>query len=757
MNHWDYIEAGLRVFGLHPLVKNLCGCGDPDCKMAGKHPRISGWQNTPAWSDEQLDIMEQSGQFATGFGVLCRGLIVIDIDPRNGGDKSFLQLCQDHGIDYLAEAAFAVQTGGGGQHLYYRAPEGVALQSHLREYPGIDFKSSGYVVGCGSLHASGGVYEALHGHPCDIQTAPTVLVKALDKPKAFRADYDGKTVDWTHDDLRAMLSCIQPSCGYDDWIRVGMALHHVTGGTGLALWDDWSSAADNYAGSEQIGRHWHSFGKSTNLATGGTLHHLARAGGYVQPVTFEYYEQPSEHAAKAHTIDTSAIDLKRPPGFVGELTQWINDQCLYPRESLSVAAALAAVSCLAGMRIHDELDGMAANIVAFCVAGSGTGKEAVQQAFLQIMKTAGIQGAVHGGIKSEQEIYRNLIRHQAAFYSVDELGIMLRKLDNASKRGGASYLEGVIGTIMSVYSKAAGYLPVTGDLKAEIKEILIKEAAKIQNQISNLGKTPQDAHKLAYFEREAVRVGEAIDTVDNGIERPFLTILGYTTPVTFNDLVTFEQATNGFIARAMIFNDLETNPRRKPKFSKRAMPTTLAAAITALWRPGYFDQHAVERVEYRGTPSPVHTTPEAAQSLEDAYDHFHDQAEEAKSINGMEAIPRRGYELTAKVSLLLAAASGVRTVEHVQWAFALAKRDISLKTQLAYGTENKDNTNGVMARVLSQIDEHGQTLGVLANKLRPTSKVEIEKALAKLVEIGRLTIAETKGENGRTYVRYYPA
>lgn len=68
------------------------------------------------------------------------------------------------------------------------------------------------------------------------------------------------------------------------------------------------------------------------------------------------------------------MDVRRPPDFVGELTQWINNQCLYPRENLAVACALTAVSSLAGMRYTDELDGITPNILSFCIAGSGTGK-----------------------------------------------------------------------------------------------------------------------------------------------------------------------------------------------------------------------------------------------------------------------------------------------------------------------------------------------------------------------------------------------
>ena len=85
-----------------------------------------------------------------------------------------------------------------------------------------------------------------------------------------------------------------------------------------------------------------------------------------------------------------------------------------------MACALTAVSSLAGMRYTDELDGITPNILSFCIAGSGTGKEQIMQCYLNIAKAAGVQSAIHGGFKSEQEVIRNLIRHQAAFYCIDD-------------------------------------------------------------------------------------------------------------------------------------------------------------------------------------------------------------------------------------------------------------------------------------------------------------------------------------------------
>ena len=453
------------------------------------------------------------------------------------------------------------------------------------------------------------------------------------------------------------------------------------------------------------------------------------------------------------------VDVKRPTDFVGTLTQWINDQCLYPRENLAVAAALTAVSSLAGMRYTDGLDNMSANIIAFGVAGSGTGKEQILQSYLSIIKAAGVQSALHGGFKSEQEVMRNLIRHQAAFYCVDELGITLNKLQNASKKGGASYLEGIVGLVMSVYSKANGYLPITGDLKDDIKQKLTLEYAQLEKKIEKL---PQDSGSDTTRQRledMQADVLQAIQNVDDGLENPYLTLLGFTTPVTFNDLMSFEQATNGFMARAMIFSDLETNPKRKTKFKKTPMPVYLSNALRNLYAHGHYDalERNGARVQHIGDKSTLPTTQDAIELLNEVYERFYNLAEYHKGTTGMEAIARRGYELASKVSLICALPSGLRTVDHVCYGYALAMQDVERKIKLAYSTDNQKSGDGLAAKVLSIIDkEHGETLGVICNRLRSTPKTQVEALLVQMIDKQMIRAEEQiKPSTKQKYLRYF--
>lgn len=64
--------------------------------------------------------------------------------------------------------------------------------------------------------------------------------------------------------LSDALAALSPDCGYHDWLRVGMALHHECegGSEGLALWDQWSSQGASYPGVAMLEGKWDSFGRS---------------------------------------------------------------------------------------------------------------------------------------------------------------------------------------------------------------------------------------------------------------------------------------------------------------------------------------------------------------------------------------------------------------------------------------------------------------------------------------------------------------
>lgn len=75
--------------------------------------------------------------------VLPPGTLVVDVDPRNGGDKT-MQLLRDEGKSL--RPTYTVKTGGGGWHYYLKVPDDLTLRGRLG--PGVDIKRSGkgYVI-----------------------------------------------------------------------------------------------------------------------------------------------------------------------------------------------------------------------------------------------------------------------------------------------------------------------------------------------------------------------------------------------------------------------------------------------------------------------------------------------------------------------------------------------------------------------------------------------------------------------------------
>lgn len=753
-NHIDCWQAGLKIFGIYGFDENGCHCGNPECQAIGKHPMIRNWQNVPDWSDEQIDTFELMGQFESGYGVLVSGLLIIDVDARNDGVESYGQLCADTELDFDALAGFIVATGSGGgsRHIYFKAPHGVALSQTLQKYKGIDFKSSGYVVGASSLHASGATYEAIKGHPDDILDAPQELIALLKKPDHHRAIVHGSSVDVTEQEIKEILSHVSPDCDYETWYKSGMAIHHATAGTGLWIFDDWSNQSDKYPGRSDIERKWHSFGKAANPVTLATLIHYAELGGYSQPVTFT----PSicmDEPVGDHPFNIDNVDLLRPPGFVGEVTRWIDSQCRYPRQNLAVSAAVAAVGNVIGLRYTDEKNGTNGNLFAFCVAASATGKEAVQQAMAEVHRAAGIHVATHGAIKSEQEIIRNLIRHQAAYYIIDEVGIFLKKIANAQKSGGAVYLDGVIGILMSAYSKADGFMLLNGDTKDEVRKILMQELAQCKKAVS------ENDDKGGFCSRRVPQLERALEHIDDGLERPFLSLVGYTTPITFDGLITFEQATNGFVGRSWMINERESNPRARRGFKKLAMPDSMRGLLFSLHSGGHYDSQGLKRIEYYGEKTKVRVDAEASRMMDLVLDWIEEQAEEHKSSTGLESIVRRSYELMAKIALILGAPEGLITPEHVRWAYAAMRRDIDDKIRLAYANmvEKENPDDAIAMRIMNMLDkEHGEMASVIRGRFRKEKPDKVNQILEKLEEMGKIKKKETTHQgNGRKFDKWF--
>lgn len=113
--------------------------------------------------------------------------------------------------------------------------------------------------------------------------------------------------------IESALAYVNPECGYDDWIRIGMAIHAELGESGQAVWDYWSAKSSKYPGEREIASHWRSFGGGT--ITGGTLFKMAMDGGWRPPRPNQLPDLPVIPRAPVGRVDfeTGEIIEDEPP------------------------------------------------------------------------------------------------------------------------------------------------------------------------------------------------------------------------------------------------------------------------------------------------------------------------------------------------------------------------------------------------------------------------------------------------------------
>jgi putative DNA primase/helicase len=143
-----YAAHGWPVFPLYSVRDGTCNCWRrADCgREAGKHPRtMDGFKSAttdPEPIKNWFDMWPESNiGIATG---AVSGLVVVDIDPRNGGHDTVLALA-DEGKTFGRTAQVLTQSGG--WHLYYMHPGGKVPCGSNVFGPGIDVRGDGgYVV-----------------------------------------------------------------------------------------------------------------------------------------------------------------------------------------------------------------------------------------------------------------------------------------------------------------------------------------------------------------------------------------------------------------------------------------------------------------------------------------------------------------------------------------------------------------------------------------------------------------------------------
>lgn len=209
--------------------------------------------------------------------------IIVDNDPRNGGNESLEKLQQDLGIEIKP----TVYTPRGGFHSYMSLPpeyEGKELRKKLKTYSGIDFLTKGaqcLIAGC---RTEDGEYIWADDESQFTQTVCpdallALLVREDTSDEVMFDDVGSSGRVWSKSEVQTLLDKLDPSMDYDSWLRVGMALKNWDAKEGLRLWKEWSKGCEELYKDGESDYKWKGFEVNGGI-TLGTLVRMSREADY---------------------------------------------------------------------------------------------------------------------------------------------------------------------------------------------------------------------------------------------------------------------------------------------------------------------------------------------------------------------------------------------------------------------------------------------------------------------------------------------
>ena len=185
------------VLDLNPRVVKIEG--------AGKGPKCVGWPSIQTRAEDLVKAnggcLEFDSEIVHRYGIIIDDdMLVVDVDVHDASKNGYAALEEikvEYGLDLYADAAFVVKSPSGGCHLFFRKDPAVKLRKCLAEYGGLDFLTTGtQVIGAGSTHTSGGVYEVTrNGEPKQVDPRLIDIIKTAPSPKKEPVHVDADMYD----------------------------------------------------------------------------------------------------------------------------------------------------------------------------------------------------------------------------------------------------------------------------------------------------------------------------------------------------------------------------------------------------------------------------------------------------------------------------------------------------------------------------------------------------------------------------------
>jgi hypothetical protein len=182
----DYLARGWSIVPVAARAKR------PIVRWETFQHRLPGQDQLVAWFRRWPDA-----NLAVVTGALS-GLVVLDVDPRHGGEQSLAMIEERHG---RLPATIESVTGGGGRHVYFAHP-GHEGRNRVGLMPGLDLRGDGGVIVVPpSIHPSGNPYRWRPGHGPE-ETTVAALPRWLEAEQQSTGPVQGHTLAYWRKLLR---------------------------------------------------------------------------------------------------------------------------------------------------------------------------------------------------------------------------------------------------------------------------------------------------------------------------------------------------------------------------------------------------------------------------------------------------------------------------------------------------------------------------------------------------------------------------
>lgn len=461
------------------------------------------------------------------------GIVVVDIDPRDGGDTTWSDFVDRNG-GQVPDTVIA-STGGGGQHVVFQYVADQVIRSPGK---GVQVKGNGgYIVAEPSRHHSGGTYVWLaECDPLEGATpapAPEWLVTPKSADTLVLRGAGVRAAGYLSPqrivDLQAAMQHLDPD-PYETWFQVGMALHSTDAPEAFELWDTWSQRSPKY-NTNATRRKWASFGQREGLHVESIFAWAAQAGWTGESPRVAVPAESVRIARPVAEVQSAGdMGLHELPGALGDVIRYTLATAAKPQPDFAVASALALGSVVAGRRYVAQPFGNFTSLYFVLVGKSGCGKEHGRTAINTILTEAEWPELLgQAGYASDSAVFSSLLLQPTHISFIDELGALLGNAKSEGMHHARSAMTALVEAWGSLHGIMRPKAYSTASLAPQVAEAMLKRV----------------------------------------VYNPAITLLGMTTPGSFYDSLTRSAIENGFLPRLIV---VHTDIGRQPTGEKSSMP-----------------------------------------------------------------------------------------------------------------------------------------------------------------------------------------